>query len=121
MTWEIATVLALVVFALVQFVRERWPTDLTGLVVFAILLLLSQIPGDHSHPRAPQLFKIFANAAPLAVAAMFVLTYALERTGAMLIIPLVWPFHPQRAPSQRFPARRARPPAGPRAKTGARQ
>ena len=44
MTWEIAVVLMLVAFALVQFLRERWPTDLTGLSVFAVLLLLSQIP-----------------------------------------------------------------------------
>lgn len=83
MTWEIATVLALVGFALVQFVRERWPLDLTGLAVFAILLLLSQLPGKNSLPDAGQLLKVFANAAPLTVAAMFVLTYALERTGAI--------------------------------------
>ena len=83
MTWEIATVLALVAFALVQFVRERWPLDLTGLTVFAILLLLSRLPGESSFPETAQLLKVFANAAPLTVAAMFVLTYALERTGAI--------------------------------------
>jgi len=83
MTWEIATTLGLVVFALVQFVRERWPLDLTGLVIFSLLLLLSQLPGKNSFPEAAQLFKVFANAAPLTVAAMFVLTYALERTGAI--------------------------------------
>ncbi len=83
MTWEIATVLALVVFAFVQFMRERWPTDLTGLVVFAILLLLSQLPGENSFPEVSALLRVFANAAPLTVAAMFILTYALERTGAI--------------------------------------
>ena len=83
MNWEIAAVLLLVVFALVQFIRERWPTDLTGLVAFAVLLLLTQLPGQHSFPSANQLLKVFANAAPLTVAAMFVLTYALERTGAI--------------------------------------
>lgn len=83
MTWEIATVLALVILALVQFIRERWPTDLTGLVVFAILLLLSRIPGENTLPSTGELFRVFANAAPLTVAAMFVLTYALERTGAI--------------------------------------
>ncbi|MFM8458148.1 MAG: SLC13 family permease [Chthoniobacterales bacterium] len=83
MTWEIAIVLALVLFALVQFVRERWPLDLTGLAVFAILLLLSQIPSENTFPETAQLLKVFANAAPLTVAAMFVLTYALERTGAI--------------------------------------
>ena len=51
MTWEIATVLALVAFALVQFVRERWPTDLTGLTIFAALLLLSQRPFESSFPE----------------------------------------------------------------------
>jgi di/tricarboxylate transporter len=83
MTWEIAVVLALVAFALVQFVRERWPLDLTGLTVFAVLLLLSQLPWENSLPDTGQLLKVFANAAPLTVAAMFVLTYALERTGAI--------------------------------------
>jgi di/tricarboxylate transporter len=83
MTWEIAVVLALVVFAFVQFIRERWPTDLTGLVVFAILLLLSQLPGENSFPEVGALLRVFANAAPLTVAAMFILTYALERTGAI--------------------------------------
>lgn len=83
MTWEIAIVLLLVAGTLVQFIRERWPTDLTGLAAFSALLLLSQIPGDNSFPTAGQLFRVFANAAPLTVAAMFVLTYALERTGAI--------------------------------------
>ncbi|MBU3665690.1 MAG: SLC13 family permease [Chthoniobacterales bacterium] len=83
MTWEIAVVLGLVAFALVQFVREKWPLDLTGLAVFAILLLLSQLPGGSAFPDAARLLKVFANPAPLTVAAMFVLTYALERTGAI--------------------------------------
>jgi len=83
MTWEIAIVLGLVLFALIQFVRERWPLDLTGLAVFAILLLLSQLPAETTFPETAQLLRVFANAAPLTVAAMFVLTYALERTGAI--------------------------------------
>ncbi len=83
MTWEIATVLLLVVFALVQFMRERWPTDLTGLVVFALLLILSQLPIATSFPEAAQLLGVFANPAPITVAAMFVLSNALERTGAL--------------------------------------
>jgi di/tricarboxylate transporter len=83
MTWEIATIFVLVGFAMVQFIRERWPTDLTGLVAFAILLILSQIPGENSFPESGQLLRVFANAAPITVAAMFILTYALERTGAI--------------------------------------
>jgi len=83
MTWEIVTVLALVVFAFVQFVRERWPTDLTGLSVFAVLLVLSQLPFAHTFPDAAKLLGVFANPAPITVAAMFVLSNALERTGAL--------------------------------------
>ena len=83
MSWEIVVVLALIAFALVQFVRERWPTDLTGLAVFAVLLLLSQLPFESSFPEAKQLLAVFANSAPLTVAAMFVLSNALERTGAL--------------------------------------
>ena len=83
MTWEIATVLSLIVFALVQFMRERWPTDLTGLVVFAALLALSQLPFESSFPETRALLGVFANPAPITVAAMFVLSNALERTGAL--------------------------------------
>ena len=83
MTWEIATVLMLVAFALVQFMRERWPTDLTGLTVFAILLILSQLPFESSFPSANKLLGVFANPAPITVAAMFILSNALERTGAL--------------------------------------
>jgi di/tricarboxylate transporter len=83
MTWEIAIVLALVLFALLQFVRERWPTDLTGLSVFGALLLLSQLPIESSFPEAAKLLAVFANPAPITVAAMFVLSNALERTGAL--------------------------------------
>jgi di/tricarboxylate transporter len=83
MTWEIATVLALVAFALVQFVRERWPTDLTGLAVFAVLLVLSQLPFATSFPDSRALLSVFANPAPITVAAMFILSNALERTGAL--------------------------------------
>jgi di/tricarboxylate transporter len=83
MTWEIAVVLMLVAFALVQFLRERWPTDLTGLTVFAALLVLSQLPFATSFPDARELLSVFANPAPLTVAAMFILSNALERTGAL--------------------------------------
>jgi di/tricarboxylate transporter len=83
MTWEIATVLMLISFALVQFMRERWPTDLTGLTVFAGLLVLSQLPFENSFPETTRLLGVFANPAPITVAAMFVLSNALERTGAL--------------------------------------
>ena len=83
MTWEVAVILFLIAFALVQFIRERWPTDLTGLTVFGILLILSQLPGTNSFPSTNELLGVFSNSAPLAVAAMFILSNALERTGLL--------------------------------------
>lgn len=83
MTWEVAVILLLIVFALVQFVRERWPTDLTGLTVFGILLLLSQLPWKNTFPSANDLLGVFSNSAPLTVASMFILSNALERTGVL--------------------------------------
>lgn len=83
MTWEVAVILMLIAFALVQFVRERWPTDLTGLAVFGILLILSQLPGKNSFPSTKELLGVFSNSAPLTVAAMFILSNALERTGLL--------------------------------------
>lgn len=83
MTWEVAVILLLIAFALVQFVRERWPTDLTGLTVFGVLLILSQLPGKNSFPSTNELLGVFSNSAPLTVAAMFILSNALERTGLL--------------------------------------
>ncbi|MEZ5864441.1 MAG: SLC13 family permease [Geminicoccaceae bacterium] len=67
-------VLVLVVLVFLGFVRERLPAEIiAGLAVLA-LLVTGILATD-------ELLGVFGNAAPVTVAAMFVLSAALERTG----------------------------------------
>jgi di/tricarboxylate transporter len=76
MTWEIAFVLGLLVLALLAFVWEKYPADIVALSVFSILLLSGVLPRDKA-------MAVFANPAPITVAAMFVLSAALVKCGAI--------------------------------------
>lgn len=76
MTWEIATVLALVVAAIVCFVRERIPPDVVALSLFVVIAATGLVPTKDA-------FAVFSNPAPITVAAMFVLSAALIRCGAL--------------------------------------
>lgn len=83
MTWEIAVVFVLLVGALASFIAERVSIDVTALTVYAILLGLAMLPGSHHFPDVHQLLGVLSNPAPLTVAAMFILSAALEKTGAI--------------------------------------
>ncbi len=83
MSWEIVFVLILLIFALVSFALEKIPVDVTALVVFAALLLIGSLSGSEALPTTTQLASVFANEAPLAIAAMFIISLALERCGAI--------------------------------------
>ncbi len=76
MTWEIAFVLGLLVLALLAFVWEKYPADIVALGIFSILLVSGVLPRDKA-------MAVFANPAPITVAAMFVLSAALVRCGAI--------------------------------------
>jgi di/tricarboxylate transporter len=76
MTWEIAAVLALVVAAIVSFVREKIPPDVVALCLFVIIAVTGLVPTKDA-------FAVFSNPAPITVAAMFVLSAALIRCGAL--------------------------------------
>jgi di/tricarboxylate transporter len=76
MTWEIAFVLGLLALALLAFVWEKYPADIVALGVFSILLLSGVLPRDKA-------MAVFANPAPITVAAMFVLSAALVKCGAI--------------------------------------
>jgi di/tricarboxylate transporter len=79
--WEIIFICLLLVAALVSFVWERIPTDLTAILVFGALIVASALPGNRSLPDLEQLLSVFSNPAPLAIAALFILSAALERCG----------------------------------------
>lgn len=76
MTWEIAFVLSLLILALLAFVWEKYPPDIVALSVFSVLLLSGVLPRDKA-------MAVFANPAPITVAAMFVLSAALVKCGAI--------------------------------------
>jgi di/tricarboxylate transporter len=76
MTWEIGFVLGLVVLSLLAFVWEKYPADIVALTVFSILLLSGIIPRE-------KVMAVFAHPAPITVAAMFVLSAALVKCGAI--------------------------------------
>ncbi len=76
MTWEIAAVLAIVVAAIVSFVWEKFPPDVVALALFVVIALSGLVP-------VKEAFAVFSNPAPITVAAMFVLSAALLRCGAL--------------------------------------
>ncbi|MGJ3242980.1 MAG: SLC13 family permease [Opitutales bacterium] len=81
MSWEILFVFALLVAALTSFMLEKLPTDLTALAMFAVLLLVSGLTGTERLPDINGLIAVFSNPAPITIAAMFVISAALERCG----------------------------------------
>ena len=76
MSFEIAVVLIVLALVFVAFIRERFPPDVTAMIgVVALLITGVLTPG--------QLLGSFSNHAPITVAAMFVLSGALEKTGTV--------------------------------------
>ena len=86
MTWEILFIFGLLVFAIVSFIWERISADLTSLTVFGILLFVSMLTDSDALPTLEATLGVFGNSAPLTIAGMFIISAALERTGAIDLI-----------------------------------
>ena len=76
MTLQILLVLIITAFVFFGFVRERQPPDVTALLGCSLLLIFGAL-------SAEEFLSVFANGAPLTIAAMFVLSKALENTGVI--------------------------------------
>jgi di/tricarboxylate transporter len=76
MTWQIALVFTLLIGAIIAFVREKTPPDLIALSLLIIIAMTGLVP-------VKDVFSVFSNPAPITVAAMFVLSAALVRCGAL--------------------------------------
>ena len=76
MTWEIAVMLLLLLATLIAFTLEKLPTELVAMIAYSTLLILGFIP-------AHEAMRVFSNPGPIAVGALFVLSAALERAGAI--------------------------------------
>lgn len=83
MTWEIVFVFALLLFAIVSFIWERISADLTSITVFGILIFVSMLTKSAELPGLETLLGVFGNSAPLTIAGMFIVSDALQRTGAI--------------------------------------
>jgi di/tricarboxylate transporter len=86
MTWELIFVCAVLLLGLVSFILEKVPTDLTAFGIFAILLLASMLTRSELLPSVGDMLQVFANPAPLTIAAMFVMSAALEKCGAIEVM-----------------------------------
>lgn len=86
MTWEIIFVFALLVFAIVSFILEKIPADLTSLTVFGLLIFVAMLTNSPELPSLEATLTVFSNSAPITIAAMFIVSAALERTGAIDLI-----------------------------------
>ena len=73
---QIALVFGLLVAVFVSFLREKIPADVVALLAMSALLLTGIL-------SVPEALGVFSNAAPITIAAMFVLSAALERTGVI--------------------------------------
>lgn len=86
MTWEILFVFALLIFAIVSFIWERISADLTAITVFGVLIFVSMLAQSAELPTLENLLGVFGNSAPLTIAAMFIVSGALQRTGAIELL-----------------------------------
>jgi di/tricarboxylate transporter len=76
MSTEVVIVLIVLGIVFVNFIRERFPPDVTAMIgVVALLIAGVLTPG--------QLLGSFSNHAPITVGAMFVISAALEKTGVI--------------------------------------
>jgi di/tricarboxylate transporter len=79
MSWEIVFVAFVLFAALVSFILERVPTDVTALTVFSLITIVSIFTGSERLPGLEEILGVFANPAPLTIAAMFIVSAALGK------------------------------------------
>jgi di/tricarboxylate transporter len=76
MTLEIALTLGLLVAAIALFISNRFPPEVVALILLAALLLSGLVPVEKG-------LRGFSNDAVITIAAMFVLSEGLQRTGVI--------------------------------------
>lgn len=86
MTWEIAFVFILLGLAVISFILEKLPTDLTAIALFGALMLGGLMPFANTLPSPEMMIGVFANPAPITIAAMFIISAALEKCGVIEIL-----------------------------------
>ena len=82
---EIETAIAFILLfsALLSFVLEKVSLDVTALCLLALILAISGIGILEKWPSPKDVLLIFANEAPLTIAAMFVISSALNKSNVL--------------------------------------
>ena len=86
MSWEEVFICLVLLAALTSFVMERIPTDMTAIIAFGLLMVAGFLPVAETLPNMEQLLAVFSNPAPLAIAALFILSAALEKCGLIDVL-----------------------------------
>ena len=76
---QIAIVLTLTVVVFFGFIRDWLPADVIALIGMGVLMLTGILSVDET-------MAVFSNAAPITIAALFVVSAALERTGVVEVL-----------------------------------
>ncbi len=76
LSFEIVIALLVTTAVFIGFLREKQPPDMVALAGVGLLLALGILPGD-------DLLAVFSNSAPITIAAMFILSAALDQTGVI--------------------------------------
>lgn len=78
---EIIFVFVLLIFAVISFIWEKIPTDLTAIFTFTAILIAGFF-GERL-PKVDELLGVFSNPAPMTIAAMFIISAALQKCGVI--------------------------------------
>ncbi len=76
---QIAVVICLTVAAFIAFIVEKIPSDIVALLAMAVLLVTGIVSTNEA-------LSVFSNSAPITIAAMFILSAALEKTGVIDLV-----------------------------------
>jgi len=76
MTFEIAVVLLLLVLTVTVLVKEWLSPEITAMSAFCLLMAIGILSVDDA-------ISVFSNPAPITIGALFIITFALEKTGGL--------------------------------------
>lgn len=81
MSWEMLFITALLALGITSFVLEKIPSDMTALGLLGILLFTTTITHSPHLPSIEAYMEVFSSPAPITIAAMFIISTALEKCG----------------------------------------
>jgi di/tricarboxylate transporter len=79
MDYSIILVIGIVIFALVLFLKEVFPIDVTAILIMVVLMLLRLVSPEEG-------ISGFSNHAVITILAMFILSAGIERTGLIHLL-----------------------------------